>query len=125
MFGAKIQSWFTKLIDNKINAFTKDPGSVHYYYGQWQSSFNEMKKSGVKFYEGLPTSTEEIPSDSLIVLDDLQQLAVKSDVVANLFTRGIHHNKFSNHLFSKSFSTRTKKSSHLFEFSLFGFVKIS
>lgn len=84
-------TWLRKLIDNKKIAFTKDPGPVHYYYGQWQSAYNDMEKIGVKFHEGLPASTEEIPSDSLIVLDDLQQLAVKSDVVENLFTRGSHH----------------------------------
>ena len=41
---------------------------MHYYYGQWQSAYDDMEKLGVKFHEGLPASTEEIFADSLIVL---------------------------------------------------------
>lgn len=44
-----------KLISSKDN-FDKDPGPIHYYYGDWQPGFEELEKSGGTFHEGLPTS---------------------------------------------------------------------
>lgn len=70
---------------------------IQWFYGQWQDSYNDMKKLGVQFTEGLPNFDKNLSDikssdNNIIVMDDLMTLAQDSMTVSNLFTQGRHHN---------------------------------
>ena len=74
------------------------PRNIRYYYGIWQSTFDEMKREvrGITFHEGLPTEDElmsftDPKVHSLVILDDVMHLACNSSVVELIFTRLSHH----------------------------------
>ena len=80
-----------KLLDFRDQVFKQSPSRVIYCYGIWQDMFNGM--DNVDFWEGLPTNIieKEKGDHTLLILDDLMDLVVKSDVIQQLFTRGSHH----------------------------------
>lgn len=57
--GSGKSHFVKKLLENKDKHFENPPGSVLYLYGAWQDGFTEMEKwRNVKFYNGLPSSTQ-------------------------------------------------------------------
>jgi len=74
------------------------PIAIRYYYGIWQEAFDEMIATveGLTFREGLPTEEELLEftdpsSHTMIILDDVMNLASNSEVVELIFTRLSHH----------------------------------
>lgn len=72
---------------------------VIFYYGEWQAGYRELGEK-VEFREGLPQSSDYAgdPRAKLIILDDLMaesSSSTGSGVIANLFTKGSHHNNLS------------------------------
>ena len=67
---------------------------IHWFYGQYQDMFKEMKRSlgqDIYFQEGLPTFQLDLSGidpkyNNIIVLDDLMDLAVDSPIISKLFT---------------------------------------
>lgn len=94
---------FTKrLIEEVNNMYDEDPPQkVLYCYGVYQPLFDEMEQSleYVKFYEGLPTEQfiDEFAAGkhTLVVLDDLMQAVLKSDMAERLFVQSCHHKNLS------------------------------
>ena len=91
--GSRKTSWLHRLIQHKDEMFESPPSKILYFYGIWQPLFEVMEKEGVEFYQGLPT--EEMIGNgeqhTMIILDDLQQEVVNSELIEKLFTQGSHH----------------------------------
>ena len=68
------------------------------YYGEWKSGFRELENN-VEFRDGLPQSSDWAGDTraKLIIVDDLMSEVLGSGggVIANLFTKGSHHNNLS------------------------------
>ena len=58
------------------------------------TSIYEKSKFPVEFRQGLP-DLEEIPKNTILVLDDLMEDAGKSKNVSSFFTKGMHHKEIS------------------------------
>ena len=71
---------------------------VMLYYSEWQGGYAELG-SKVEFHEGLPQNSDWAGDSraKLIIVDDLMAEVSSSGggVIANLFTRGSHHNNIS------------------------------
>ena len=87
------------------------PEEVIWCYGEWQLGYNQLKREGVIFTEGLP-KVEEWSTNKrrLVILDDL--MSETDDRVTKLFTKGSHHRNISvmyivQNLFGKNKEQRT------------------
>ena len=91
--GSGKTSWLHRLIQHKDDMFESPPSKILYFYGIWQPLFEVMEKEGVEFYQGLPTEEmiENGGEHTMIILDDLQQEVVNSELIEKLFTQGSHH----------------------------------
>ena len=82
------------LLDHLEELFATPPETVHYCYGAWQDGFTSMKKGGVKFHEGVPSTSQLqrwFPNGGLLVLDDLMEEGGNDKRVLDLFTKHSHH----------------------------------
>ena len=82
------------LLDHLEELFATPPETVHYCYGAWQDGFAPMKKGGVKFHEGAPSTSQLqtwFPNGGLLVLDDLMEEGGNDKRVLDLFTKHSHH----------------------------------
>ena len=94
---------FTKrLIEERYNMYeTNPPEKILYCYGIFQNLFSEMEKSikNISFHEGLPTEdyVDKFSNGehTLIVLDDLMNSVLHSEMAERLFTQGCHHKGYS------------------------------
>ena len=80
------------------------PARVTWYYGEWQTAYENLDIPNVRLEEGLPTSFDN-GKRGLVVLDDL--VAETDSRVTNLFTKKSHHSDTSviylvQNLFSKT-----------------------
>ena len=67
------------------------------YYSEWQSTYKELGND-IEFHEGLPKNSDFVddPRPKLIIIDDLmRESSGGSGVIANLLTKGSHHNNLS------------------------------
>ena len=83
-----------KVIKHSSCMFNAPFDKIYYFYGVWQKGFENIEEN-VDFMEGLPTQ-EFIDNTSsnqpiLVVIDDQQQIALNSELIANLFTKYSHH----------------------------------
>jgi energy-coupling factor transporter ATP-binding protein EcfA2 len=97
------------LKDKRI--FKTKPKRVYWFYGQATS---ELSKYGYILQKGLPESFDYIPTNSVIVLDDLMNEARDHEGVTNLFTKLVHHKKLfviniTQNFFLNSKETRTRR----------------
>ena len=97
------KSYFVKELLEKDHVYYEEPHKcrkIHWFYGQYQDMFKDLKKSlghEIYFREGLPTfqlnlSDIDPKYNNIIVLDDLMDLAVDSQIISKLFTQGRHRN---------------------------------
>ena len=84
------------IIKNYKTLITPEVHDINYCYSQWQPGFEDMKKLGVKFHQGL-FSREELFDDtrdtsrhSLLIIDDLLD-AEYAPLAKDLFIKGSHH----------------------------------
>ena len=97
------KSQFTKkLIENLENMYDNDPPvQVLYCYGVRQTLYDEMEASvkNIQFHEGLPSETfiDEYADGkhTLIVLDDLMNDVLNSELVERMFVQLCHHKGLS------------------------------
>ncbi|RWS23898.1 hypothetical protein B4U80_06721 [Leptotrombidium deliense] len=91
VFVRKLLQFHDSLINSVVNP------KIIWMYGQWQSSYSQAV-SGVEIYynEGL-MSKHEIESEKpdVIVIDDLMNELGNKVELANLFTKGSHHQNIS------------------------------
>ena len=90
------KSMFTRklLLDHSDKMFGASPGTVYYCYGAWQDSFTDMKKRGIKFHEGVLSTTQLqtwFPNGRILVLDDLMAEGTQDKELLDLFTKHSHH----------------------------------
>ena len=85
------------------------PERVMWYYGEWQSAYENLDIPNLHQEEGLPTSFDA-GKRNIVVLDDL--MAETDERVTNLFTKKSHHCNTSviylvQNLFPKNKESRT------------------
>ena len=85
------------------------PEGVTWYYGEWQSAYENLDIPNLRLEEGLPTSFDA-SKRNIVVLDDL--MADTDERVTNLFTKKSHHCNTSviylvQNLFPKNKESRT------------------
>ena len=85
------------------------PERVTWYYGEWQSAYENLDIPNLHLEEGLPTSFDA-SKRNIVVLDDL--MAETDERVTNLFTKKSHHCNTSviylvQNLFPKNKESRT------------------
>lgn len=77
---------------------------ILFFYGEYQSSYDDNYGREIEFHEGLP-SNEQLSRDihlkKLIILDDLMRES-SNDVICDLFTKGCHHRNLSVILISQN-----------------------
>ncbi|RWS22973.1 hypothetical protein B4U80_10260 [Leptotrombidium deliense] len=71
--------------------------SVAWCYGQWQKCYNEeVDNTKISYSSGLLSKTEIESTDiDVLIIDDLMSELANSTLLAELFTRGSHHNNLS------------------------------
>ena len=85
------------------------PERVTWYYGEWQSAYENLDIPNLYLEEGLPTLFDASKRD-IVVLDNL--MAETDERVTNLFTKKSHHCNISviylvQNLFPKNKESRT------------------
>ena len=99
--GSGKTSLVRQIINQKKHLFQLEITGVYYAYTQWQHIFStdEVFKD-VEFIEGLPTpeQLEDIAEKHadhghLLVLDDMMDINVRSQLVSDIATRHSHHRK--------------------------------
>ena len=88
---------FTRqLLHHAARLFDRPPKHIVYCYGASQPCFEDMKKQGIHFHEGLPTDIETLfpahKRPGLLILDDLMRTCSQDEEVVDLFTKRSHHN---------------------------------
>ena len=97
--GSGKTTFTLNLLRHLEEMFTKPINKIYYFYGVWQSSFENSAGDKVVFLQELP-SEEKINSISngdhnLVIIDDMQISALNDPFIANLFCRESHHKNLS------------------------------
>lgn len=69
---------------------------ILFYYGEWQSSYEENYGIVIDYREGLPRNEDYSYNNNepkLIIIDDLMRES--NNVISDLFTKGSHHKNLS------------------------------
>lgn len=93
--GSGKTMWVREFLKYKAVMMDIVPEEVIWYYGSWQSVYDELSET-VTFREGLPGSLDELGDDGkprLVILDDL--MSETDDRITKLFTKGSHHRNVS------------------------------
>ena len=85
-----------KLITNAKDLFEEPLDKIYYFYGVWQSRFDQIYEGQVvEYFKGLPDYPflEDLKEENhkLLIIDDQQLEALNSKLVADLFTKFSHH----------------------------------
>ena len=107
--GCGKTTFFARLLRNASTMIEPSPEHVIWYYGEWQSAYENLDIPNLHLEEGLPTSFDA-SKRSIVVLDDL--MAETDERVTNLFTKKSHHCNTSviylvQNLFAKNKESRT------------------
>ena len=107
--GCGKTTFVARLLRNASAMIDPPPERVTWYYGEWQTAYENLDIPNVRLEEGLPTSFDN-GKRGLVVLDDL--MAETDSRVTNLFTKKSHHSDTSviylvQNLFSKNKDSRT------------------
>ena len=94
--------WVFRLLRHKDDMFVRPPDKVLYCYGIYQPLFEDMERElpFITFHSGLPTEDElsKLSSEhrgNLVILDDLMERVTSSEVMEDLFVKGMHHQRLS------------------------------
>src|SRR6266853_3272453 len=92
--------------------FEKPPDAIYWYYGGESSAGLEGR--GYILRNGLPENFNDIPPNSVVVLDDLMNEAKDHVGVTKLFTKLVHHRNLfviniTQNFFMNSRETRTRR----------------
>ena len=97
------KSFFVKQMLERDHIEYDDPRKqqrIHWFYGQYQDIFNDMRRNmgkDIYFKQGLPEFEPDLCDidtryNNIVVLDDLIDMAVDSPIISRLFTQGRHRN---------------------------------
>jgi hypothetical protein len=84
------KTYFTRRLITYADTIFMEPITNIYWYSAYLPNQNE-KMNNIIYDIGLPEDYNNIPHNSLIVLDDLMSEANSSNHITNLITRAIHH----------------------------------
>ena len=104
--GCGKTTFVARLLRNASAMIDPPPERVTWYYGEWQTAYENLDIPNTRLEEGLPTSFDtDDGKRGLVVLDDL--MAETDSRVTNLFTKKSHHSDTSviylvQNLFSKN-----------------------
>jgi len=106
------KSTFVHALLSDKNIFEKQPSNVYWYHGG--ESDVGLNDKGYIIKSGLPDNFLDVPSGSVVVLDDLMNEAKDHSGVTNLFTKLVHHNRLfviniTQNFFMNSKETRTRR----------------
>lgn len=70
---------------------------ILFYYGEWQSGYDEKFDRLVEFHVGVPDPRDfsDDPRAKLIIIDDLMRESSNNKNVVDIFTKGSHHKNIS------------------------------
>ena len=107
--GCGKTTFVTRLLRHSSTMIDPSPELVTWYYGEWQSAYENLDIPNLRLEEGLPTSFDA-SKRNIVVLDDL--MAETDERVTNLFTKKSHHCNTSviylvQNLFPKNKESRT------------------
>lgn len=105
-------SFIVRMIKEQSDLFAKPFKQIYYFYNEWQPLFEQLRTNRiVHFKEGAPTAEclDEIPPDSLVVIDDMLTKLCDSKDLVELFTVKSHHRRISVVFVSQSFFYDTKQ----------------
>ena len=91
--GCGKTTFVARLLRNSSELIDPPPECVTWYYGEWQSAYENLDIPNLHLEEGLPTSFDNDGKRGLVVLDDL--MAETDGRVTNLFTKKSHHSNTS------------------------------
>ncbi len=106
------KSYFTRLlVSQKDIIFSPVPNRIF-----WFSSFLPdpvERMANVTYLQGLPDEFDMLETNCIVVLDDLMVEARNSKAVTNLYTKGVHHLKYTlimitQNAFYKGGDTKTR-----------------
>ena len=107
--GCGKTTFVARLLRNAPSMNNPASGHVTWYYGEWQSAYENLDTPNVRLEQGLP-STFDTGKRNVVVLDDL--MAETNGCVTDLFTKKSHHSNTSviylvQNLFQKYKESRT------------------
>ena len=107
--GCGKTTFVARLLRNAPSMINPAPGHVTWYYGEWQSAYENLDIPNVRLEQGLP-STFDTGKRNVVVLDDL--MTETNGCVTDLFTKKSHHSNTSviylvQNLFQKYKESRT------------------
>lgn len=99
------------LLQNK-QIFDKPPNAIYWFYGG--DSVIGLEGKGYILHKGLPDTFNNIPPNSVVVLDDLMDESKDHAGVTALFTKLVHHKNLfviniTQNVFANSRETRTRR----------------
>ena len=108
--GCGKTTFVARLLRNASAMIDPPPERITWYYGEWQSAYENLDVPNMRLEEGWPTSFDTDGKRGLVVLDDL--MAETDGRVTNLFTKKSHHSDTSviylvQNLFPKNKESRT------------------
>ena len=98
------------------------PVRITWYYGEWQSAYENLDIPNLHLEEGLPTSFDA-SKRNIVVLDDL--MAETDERVTNLFTKKSHHCNTSGIYLVQNLLKKQGELHHQFEFIIHSGVQES
>ena len=107
--GCGKTTFVTRLLRNASTMIDPSHVRVTWYYGEWQSAYENLDIPNLHLEEGLPTSFDA-SKRNIVVLDDL--MAETDERVTNQFTKKSHHCNTSviypvQNMFPKNKESRT------------------
>ena len=107
--GCGKTTFVARLLRNAPSMINPAPEHVTWYYGEWQSVYENLDIPNVRLEQGLPT-VFDTGKRNVVVLDDL--MAETDGRVTDLFTKKSHHSNTSviylvQNLFPKHKESRT------------------
>ena len=107
--GCGKTTFVARLLLNGSGMIDPAPERVTWYYGEWQSAYENLDIPNLHLQEGLPSSFDA-DKRNIVVLDDL--MAETDGRVTDLFTKKSHHSNTSviylvQNIFSRNKESRT------------------
>ena len=117
--GCGKTTFVARLLRNTSAMIDPPPERITWYYGEWQSAYENLNIPDVRLEEGLPTSFDSDGKRGLVVLDDL--MAETDGRVTNLFTKKSHHSNTSViYLVQNLFPKKQREPYHQFKLAIHG-----
>lgn len=86
----------SNLINSLNKVFFPVPTRIIISYSEDQPSYHKIKRDDTTFVKGLDFDYENIKNEpTLLIIDDQMRDGSKSNLIQDLFTKGVHHHNFS------------------------------